>query len=287
MIQKKINPNGKQVSWEINENIIHETIAWSRKNPEILKKEITEMHKNFPYFYLVLSPENPSCQKDLLCPRCGNIIVFANDIVCVNCLTLFNAHRSSKLAYIGQLPSLVGFAKDANLGEKKAIVSGRPFLKRVHREIRKGKPQLKRWFATKKNINGDYQIYFSPVILCLYPNNWPRSEPAICMEEDYFSLLFGNYNYSLSDFHAYSHNGKLLKLCNYRSWRTVSLATVLQQRIVPKTIIDLMIADLIEVGRLNEVIRSLGTCLHNLYNHIGQGNNSERFKDLYNRFVSL
>lgn len=287
VIQKKLNTHGRPVSWTINEELIKEHIPWAKRSPKNLLNEINEMHEKFAFFYLVLSPENPGKEKDLLCPNCQNIIVFARDLICINCQTLFNPFRNPKLAFIGQLPSLLGIAKNGNLGEKKAQISGRPFLKRIHQRILKGEFNLRKYFSSKKNRQGNFDIYFCPVIFCFYPNNWPKSEPIICMERNYFSLLFNKINYNLNDFHAYSYHEEFLKLCNYRTWRTVSLASVLQQRIVPKIIIDLMIADLIEVGKLNTVINRLGTCLHNLYNHIGKGNNRQLFKELYNQYVIL
>jgi hypothetical protein len=65
------------------------------------------------------------------------------------------------------------------------------------------------------------------------------------------------------------------------------MRVVLQQRIIPKIIIDLMVADLLTVGKLDRVCGSLGTSLHGLYNWIGKRGRSERFRRGYERYVHI
>jgi hypothetical protein len=62
---------------------------------------------------------------------------------------------------------------------------------------------------------------------------------------------------------------------------------VLIQRIVPKVIIDLMIADLLAVGKLGKVVNNLGTNVHGVYNWIGKPGRSELFKEEYGRYVRI
>ena len=72
------------------------------------------------------------------------------------------------------------------------------------------------------------------------------------------------------------------------------MRTVIVQRIVPRLLIDLMMADLKAVGKLDETLRrihpgnfSLRGQMYALYNDIGRNRRSQEFQDIYDEYVDI
>lgn len=288
-IQQKMTSNGIK-TWEVDSKIIRKNFSWTGKNPQLLKKELEEMDKAFPYFFLTIGKQSVISESKIFCPNCGDIITFTSGkIICCSCNTTFTPYTSSVLGYIGQIPSLIGnITPGGKISDKNARVNGRPYLEELHKKLKRmPNNETKRKILTYF-LYLEEKVYFAPQIYAFYPENWPRKAPRILVNKFYFDeVLFAGSNHSHSDFHAYSSSGNLLQLCNYGSWHTVTMKTALQQRIVPKIIIDLMIADLISIGHLNDVLKSLRTSLHNLYNWIGKKGQSKKFKKQYEKYVHL
>lgn len=292
IFQEKAIQSGEIRRWVVDVATIKETIPWTKKNNSLFEREITEMDQSFPYFYITIANQSDMSHKKLFCPNCGGLITFMEGLRCVNCQTTFTPYHDSLLGYVGTIPSLIGtLSKEGVLGGKRTkVVNGRPFLKNIHQKLQglSGLPatQIRKYFLTMKAKDQTIKVYFSPTVYAYFPSNWPQKAPYILVPRQYFKMLFGDHSYNESDFHAYSNGyGDMLQLCNYGNWHTVTMRTVLQQRIVPKIIIDLMIADLIGLGKLNSVTNRLGTNVHNLYNWIGKHGRSQQFQDMYNRYV--
>ncbi|MFC1622372.1 hypothetical protein ACFL1Y_00030 [Patescibacteria group bacterium] len=289
VIQEKYDLNGQLKRWNIDEEEIKKIVSWASKHKGLIAKELQEMKQYFPYFYLTLSTESKINQGNIFCPQCNDLLTIAegSGLTCICCSALYNPPQSSMLGWVGQLPSLVGQMTSGEFGER-GNVRGRPFLKKIHSEIRgkdgSNKDWLKSHFMVMEN-----KIYFAPTIYAFYPQNWPRGGPRIMVSKEYFDdILFVGSHRGHSDFHAYNDSGhNLLQLCLYSSWHQMTMRNALQQRIVPKIIIDLMIADLVTVGKLDRVVSSLGASVHSLYNWIGKSDRSERFKREYDKHVQI
>lgn len=292
IMQEKMVPGGQVKRWIIDEATIKRIISWTARRSSLLEQELTEMDEHFPYFFLTLASRERLVSGRVFCPQCGDLITFEEGIRCVACNTTFTPYRDSILGFVGQIPSYIGLMRGGDLGERGTSVRGRPFLQKIHQRLQGMQPgrereKLRQYFLA---VDGDNEakIYFSPRIYAFYPSNWPRKSPEIMVSREYFDkVLFVGSGRGCTDFHAYSNSGNLLRLCNYSSWHSVTMRVALQQRIVPKIIIDLMIADLLAVQRLDTVTSRLGTSVHNLYNWIGKRGRSERFKREYERYVHI
>ncbi|MFH1211128.1 MAG: hypothetical protein V1645_04410 [archaeon] len=234
------------------------------------------MEEHFPYFISTIA----SGESVFYCPDCGNLIVWNRGLECVQCRTLFNPPSRPELSFIGQIPSIVGEVD--NTGRVIADKS-RPFFKKVYDRLRSSGDDhvLRRYICSTEPAGSDSnKFYFTPVVKCFYPSNWPRSAPVIVLEPEYFQVL------RIKTEHVFPTTfGGGYKLCIYANWPQVSMRVTLQQRIVPRIIIDLMLADLNCLGKLNVVLDQLGTNLHNVYNIIGKPHSSDRFKREYEKYV--
>lgn len=279
--------------WVVDTSAICQIIPWAQRNIHLLQRELQEMDEYFPYFFLTLASSDDLFAGQIFCRRCGDLISFNQGIRCVACNITYSGFADPLLGYIGQIPSLAGTITHGNLGERGARVHGRPILHRIQARLIDGRSSANRdrilkYFLTIGPANGTRQVFLAPQVLSFFPDNWPRDAPIILVHRDYFDqVLYAGSELSHTDFHAYDHTGNWLKLCTYGSWHTVTMRYSLQQRIVSKIIIDMMIADLLAVDRLTRVVRDLGTSIHDVYNWIGKRGSSQRFAQEYERYVHM
>lgn len=278
--QKQIKmPSGEiaTVRWEVDISYIEQVFTWGkgkcRYDLTLAKKEIFEMEDHFPYFIATIARE----KKIIYCPNCGDLIVWRNGLQCVACDTLFDPPANPQLAFVGQVFSKLG---DELEGGSLTKDLSRPILFRIMERMVRAEQNgegMEIFNAYIKKQGMSY--YFIPKVQCFLPNNWNKNEPVIVLESDYFSVL------ELQPDHVFPGGSNDYRLCNYASWPRTTLCDTLQQRIVPRTIIDLMFADLKSLGKLNEVLHNLGTNLHSAYNFIGHGRKSIKFKEQYDRQI--
>ena len=289
MVQEKYDLTGHLQRWSIDADAVYDGISWAGSNRDLFRRELEDMQQHFPYFYLTVSTDTKIRQDGIFCPQCGDLITVAEGagLSCICCSALYNFPREALLGWIGRIPSLIGHTVRGEFG-KSGNVRGRPFLKKVHSRLRRMDDQSSDWLRSQFMTRED-KIYFAPNVFAFYPNNWPRSGPRVLVAKEYFDeVLFTGSRHTHSDFHAYSDmGGNFLQLCIFGTWHQMTMRSVLQQRIVTKIIIDLMVADLVAVGKLNEVVGSLGTSVHSLYNWICKSGRSERFQQEYNRHVQI
>lgn len=279
MIQQKIilRPGQKQpvqTTWEIGENFLRQTVPWA-KDKKLLAKELEEMEEYFPFFLATVAEGNSIVN----CPKCGDLIVWKDELECAACGQLFNPPMHPQLVLLGQIPSIIG-----EIDEDGKPIPGkcRPILKRILEKMASVVGRDKEVYGKYIAQLSDGKCYFIPQVRCFYPDNWSRSAPLIVLEREYFRVI------DLQPDHVFPDNvNGGYQLCNYASWPRTTLRMTLQQRIVPRIIIDLMLADLKVVGKLDRVLNNLGTSLHGVYNFIGKGERSLLFKREYERYVSL
>jgi len=280
--QKKMVREGegkREVAWELNINAIGQNIDWARSNPQHLAREIAEITATFPTFLVSVGTSSGwgMGAKLLPCPKCQEMLVFWNGLRCVRCEGEYKPDKHILLALVGRIPCLLG--KVITVGVKKEI-QGRPYLGQVMRRIGSLKgANKKRRFQNYLIATDDGTVYFAPPLYSFYSRNWPHSEPFIMVEPDYFNIL------GIEPAHVWI-GAPRYRLCIYANWREVPMKTVLLQRIQPRILIDLMVADLVVTGKLKQALSEAQTSLYNLYNRIGKPE-GERFKQVYQRHIQI
>jgi len=272
--------DSKIISWDVDISAIQRHIVWTRRGGKLLQEieYLDQYPERFGTFVFTMAAHD-SVLQDIRCPQCGEIIGFKdNHFRCVVCDTVINPRHDARLRLVltGRLRNLVGKVVGREF-------RGRPSIKKI---IQKHKTLPSKWFVIVKN-----QVYFAPRIYALYSQNWNSSQPSILIEKSYFKEI-GLSSWNTSDYHAYHQDyGGLLWLCIYQNWHPSLMGEVIHQRIVPKIIIDLMVSDLVAVGKLNKVLNELGETTHTIYNVIGRTvaarGGSHRFTELYNKYVEI
>lgn len=264
MSQQKQISGGRVALWEVDVTALAAVAPWVRGRPDRLDSELKELSEHFPTWLVTLGQHHPSegwpWASALFCPACGEMIVPDDGLRCVGC----RRHLSSEQA-------LVGFA-----GRLPALATGRPVLtalrERARRERERGDPRAAARMEAYVLAVGS-ERYFAPPVWVFCPSNFPQGEPFVMVRPEYFDVL------GIPADHIYP--GPRWRLCNYAHWHAVSVRTVLQQRIVPRIYLDLMVADLVALDALSDVLRTLELSLHSLYNAAGHGESSARLADLY------
>jgi hypothetical protein len=76
------------------------------------------------------------------------------------------------------------------------------------------------------------------------------------------------------------------RLCLYASWAEQPAVNVLQHRVAPRLLIDLMMADLNAAGKLELALDRLDASLYEVYNMVGQkGETGEQLRRVYSELV--
>jgi len=263
----------EEKSWEVDLDGIGQAIHWAHEDQELLEREVLEMEEHFPNFIATIAAGT----NNIPCPRCGEILVWDDGIRCVSCRKAYIPRGASRLCFIGQIPTIIG-----EVDSRRRFVQGkcRPFFKRIFNQIEEF-PRY--FFSIGPDAEGFTSYYFAPVVYGVYPDNWNKDVPVIILENEYFQILGIRTEHVFPDTYARGY-----RLCNYANWPRVTMRVTLQQRIVPRIIIDLMISDLTEIRRLDQVLRTIGTDKHGIYNVIGRGGRrGQEFARLYNQYVTL
>ena len=104
-----------------------------------------------------------------------------------------------------------------------------------------------------------------PTVVALSPVMvWPEYFPMLDIPPD----------------HVY-HADQYYRLCLYAAWREQPCVRVLQNRVVPRLLIDLMVADLQALEQLDAALDRLDVTLYELYNMVGREEQTERFRAVY------
>lgn len=281
IIQRKVlSQQGRNLykEWELDVPAIRSLIEWARENPDRLQKEVDEMASEqlgFPEFITTIGKLRSlvfgGYGVPITCEKCDNLLIFQNNLRCISCNTEYNLKDSAVLlAYAGKIPCKIGV-----LNTEKVQIEGGPFLssvmERMSRMREKEKVLFQNYFFTMDNGTA----YFSPPIYAYFPRNWPRSEPYVIVYKTYFDVL------GIPVQHVYNLMDVWYRLCLYATWReNITIKEVLKNRVVPRIYIDLMIADLVAVRKLDDFIRALGMSLHEAYNLVGR-RGSEKFEQVY------
>lgn len=285
--QRKVVDSGgepRTVEWALDVEAIKGFCRWAATDPPRLRREVDEMmseERGFSGFIFAAGLDVSGSLADrrisvpARCAKCGEVIVFRDGLRCVGCGR--NPERLPEqglLACVGRIACDVGV-----LDAQGRQASGGPFLGRAMERMRGMDADEKaRWQSTFFTTSGGH-AWFSPAVYAFFTSNWPHTKPHVIVHRSYFEIL------DIQIDHVYPSFGDWYRLCLYSAWHEATMRTVLTQRAVPRLYIDVMFADLAAVGRLQDVMRRLGTTMHQAYNMIGR-EGSERFKAEYNRAIA-
>jgi len=287
--QQRVTASGESRTWTLDVEAIRARIGWAAGTGAArLEAEAREMAEHFPTWTAALGRPGPGDYWEtgelVAHEPCGAPWVFDDGVRCGDCATeagpdagagiatrplaADESHRHDDpvtplVAYVGRIP---------------AVVDERPLLPKVRNHLAAlRRAGLVERAAVHRSyfVKADGRTLFAPPVYAFFPSGWPRTDPLVMVQPDYFAVL------DIPPSHVYP--GTAYRLCNYAQWRDVTLRTVLQQRIVPRVLIDVMLADLKAMGCLEEALEEAGVDLHSVYNVVGRPAQSGSFADVYER----
>lgn len=262
--QSKRLGDGRLATWIVDRDTLQRCAPWAAEQPARLERELAELSEHFPTWLVTFGQLHEHAgwpwASLLACRRCGDLLVPDRGVRCVAC---------GEAADPGQ--RLIGFA-----GRLPALATGRGFHAAALRRAAAWRAAGEAAAAAAAEgcfLQVQESTFFAPPVWVFCPASFPHGEPMVMVRADYFDVL------GIPADHVYP--GTRWRLCNYASWPGVTVRTVLQQRIVPRIYLDMMVADLAAAGTLDEVLGDLGLSLHALYNVAGRSGSLERFERLY------
>jgi LSD1 subclass zinc finger protein len=264
-------PSGEIRSWPLDLEAMASSASWASSNPDRLTDEVTRILGVFPGF--LASVGRPLSRREctveaaepLLCPRCRELLVFDRGTRCSACQTPVTTPPDTMVGLIGRIP---------------ALISGRPFAdslrSRMEQLAATGDSRLDRFESSLIHIEG--KEYLAPRFGLWFSRLWPQSEPPVMVWPEYFEVL------DIPAEHVFRAT-PYYRLCLYASWLEQPAVSVLQNRVLPRLLIDLMIADLQALARLNFTLDRLGTTLYDVYNTVGRSAAGESFRAAYDDVV--
>jgi len=273
--QKAVGPEEVR-SWGLDLEAMSSCAAWAMVEPELLAREVAAILEAFPTFIAVLGQRLPEDQAwveagvPTLCPACGDFTIFDRGVRCVACDGEVAQPPGSMVGLVGRIPGLI---------------SGRPFDRALEgRMVRMERPDHPHHGlrdlagASLLDVNG--RRYLAPRFGLWFSAHWPHSDPPVMVWPEYFPLL------GIPPDHVYQA-GSYHRLCLYANWREQPAVNVLQNRVAPRLIIDLMVADLACLELLDTCLERLDCTLYELYNMVGRAAKAAPLRQIYRELVGL
>lgn len=273
MLQHKAVAPGEVRSWELDLEAMERHASWCQRNPGLLTEELEQLHQAFPTFIAALGRPlgDDRCwveaHEPLTCRGCGELLVFDRGVRCAVCQRppQLPDNTATSVGLVGRIP---------------ALISGRPFCdaldRRMARMARAGHADLPLFQRSIIEANG--RRYLAPRYGMWFANSWPHADPPVMVWPEYFTVL------DIPPDHVYNADG-YYRLCLFAAWREQLACTVLQNRVVPRLLIDLLVADLVAVGQLDTALARLNCSLYEMYNVVGRTEQSDQLARVYEELV--
>jgi hypothetical protein len=269
--QQKMLAPGRLRRWEVDLEAMATCAGWSRRRPDLLRQEVSQVLEVFPTFLAALGRSLPEertwveAAEPVLCPKCGELVVFRGGIRCVDCGREVAPDDSTVVGLIGRIP---------------AVISNRPLLPALHEQLgrlrRLGDPRGELYERALLDING--REYLAPRFGLWFARSWPYADPPVMVWPEYFEML------GLPPDHVFPAP-PYFRLCLYASWLEQPAVNVLQNRVAPRLLIDLMMADLNATGKLELALEQLDASLYQVYNMVGHPERGARLRQVYDELV--
>jgi len=265
--QKMVRPDQTR-SWDLDLEAMVGCAAWARERPDLLRREAAQIVEAFPTLIAAVGVPlgKESCWVDaaepLTCPQCEELVVFDRGTRCAACQRTVDLPQELVIGFVGRIP---------------ALISGRPFAASLHRRLQEldqrqdGRAELFRRCV----FQACGREYLAPRFGLWFSQSWPHEDPPVMVWPEYFQVL------DIPPDHIYVAS-PYYRLCLYASWREQPARDVLQRRVAPRLLIDLMIADLKAAGLLERALERLDASLYAVYNMVGDSDVGAPLRQVYN-----
>jgi hypothetical protein len=267
--QQKMAASGETRTWDLDIEAMSGCASWSQSRPDLLGREVELLTEAFPTLLAAVGVPVSTCWVDaaepLTCPECKDLIVFDRGTRCATCQQPVTPPDETVVGFVGRLP---------------ALISARPFavaLKRRMAEMRSRQDPRHELFERSVFEAGGRQ-YLAPRFGLWFAQSWPHDDPPVMVWPEYFEVL------DIPPDHIYVAD-PYYRLCLYARWREQPARDVLQRRAVPRLLIDLMVADLVALGKLDLALEQLDASLYEVYNMVGDAEAGAPFRRVYNDIV--
>ncbi|MCC6746563.1 MAG: hypothetical protein IT371_02830 [Deltaproteobacteria bacterium] len=255
--------------WELDLDAMARAAGWARQRPELLAEEVRPLLAGFPTFLAAAGRrlDKGRCwveaAEPLQCDACQDLIVFDRGTRCATCEQ--PAPAGDVVGFVGRIP---------------ALITGRPFGAALDRRLEtlreEGDTRAATW--SKGILSAGGHRYLAPRYGLWFSQSWPHSDPPVMVWPEYFEVL------GIPPDHVY-HAAPFHRLCLFATWREQPACQVLQNRVVPRLLIDLMVADLQALDRLDDALDTLDVTLYQLYNMVGRPGGSDPLRRVYDELV--
>ena len=263
--QEKLVAQGRRRRWSLDLDAMATCSPWSRQTPALLEREIRDLISAFPTAIACAgtSLDDRRCWVEAAEPLLdgGQLVVFDRGARNVATEAIVDLPEDAANGVILRIPS---------------PITGRPFLSALDRRLARLRTtdpaRAARWDRALIEVRGTR--YLAPRFGLWFAQSWPHADPPVMVWSEYFEML------DIAADHVY-YADQYYRLCLYAQWREQPAVQVLQNRVVPRILIDLMVADLQALGHLDDALERLGMSLYELYNVIGRPTLLDPLKQVY------
>ncbi len=272
--QQKAVGNSQIRTWTVDLEAMAACAPWAAGEPELCGREVAGILESFPTFIAVLGHALSDAEawveagEPTFCPDCGDFVVFDRGVRCVACRVPVAPPDNALVGLVGRIPGLI---------------SGRPFLlgleQRLEQMERADHPDHGMLDHFRRSLlKAGERLYLSPRYSLWFSAHWPHSDPPVMVWPEYFPVL------GIPPDHVFQA-GPYFRLCLYASWREQPAIGVLRDRVAPRLLIDLMVADFQALGVLQEALERLDCTLYELYNLVGRPSKAGPLRQVYQELV--
>jgi hypothetical protein len=271
LAQQKLIAPGQVRKWMLDLDAMASVAEWSRENPGLLADEMSELVAAFPTLIAAVGAPlgEPRCWVEAAEPYPhddNELLVFDRGIRHAVSGELFRLPEEGTInGIIVRIP---------------APISGRPFCDSLDRRLetlnRTNPRRANLWRQAMLSVGN--KRYLAPRFGMWFAQSWPHADPPVMVWSEYFEML------DIPADHVYFAD-QYYRLCLYASWREQPAVQVLQNRVVPRLLIDLMVADLQALGRLDQALEQLDMTLYEMYNLVGRPDQVEPLQRVYRDLV--
>jgi hypothetical protein len=274
ILQQKAVASGEVRSWELDLEAMARSAGWARRQPERLRSEVAQIQQAFPT--LVAAVGVPLNEEDgwveaaepLLCPQpaCNHeLIVFDRGTRCPACQREVQVPQGAVVGFVGRIP---------------ALISGRPFERALEARLGRlrGQADRRAELFARSLIRVQGRSYLAPRYGIWFAKSWPHADPPVMVWPEYFEVL------DIPPDHVY-FTPPYYRLCLYARWLEQPACAVVQNRVVPRLLIDLMVADLNAEGVLNLALDRLDASLYEVYNMVGHPEAQDELRQVYEELM--
>jgi hypothetical protein len=255
-------------TWDLDIESMHAAAGWSSHVPGLLADEVEQVLKAFPTFVAALgvplSEDQATIEaaEPVLCGYCKDLVIFDRGTRCATCQRPFPCPPKTMVGLVGRIP---------------ALIAGRPFEDALPRRIETLNAEEQSLWRQSLLSVGD-KAYLAPRFGIWFSRSFPHSPPPVMVWPEYFPLL------DIPPDHVYDAT-PYYRLCLFASWREQPAVRILQNRVIPRLLIDLMVADLQAVGKLKAALEKLDTSLYELYHLVGRPEQAAPLQQVYQEFT--